>query len=460
MLLHELANNTAIWRKFSQFLKTRHIGKRQINWHIRRAKYFLLKAENTPIEELTAERVSRYLTMVSRANRFESWQNNQIVDALFFLFNDVLPQPWVNAVNWAAFRKDENNLPNDDHSIVIGDLDIPDLIDGTVAKFANHLKNSYATLLTKLVRTLRIRNYSKRTEEVYLMWAVRFLHFYAKENTAAISEKEVRAFLENLVLERNVSPNTQKQALNALAFLFKVGLERELMNLGGFIKAKPYKKLPTVLSRVEIQCLFAELSGTHHLMAGLLYGSGLRLMECIRLRVQDIDFDYQQIQVRSGKGYKDRMVPLPQRYIDDLRQQIEKVKQIHDEDLKQGIDGVYMPYALEKKYPTEGKKLRWQYLFPAIRLGVDPKANKVRRHHLHETTLQKAIKQATKRAGIIKRVHSHVLRHSFATHLLESGYDIRTIQELLGHSDVSTTMIYTHVMNKPGLNVKSPIDML
>lgn len=459
-MLHDLITDKSTWKNFSQILKARRVGDKTSLWYTRRAKYFLSKTNNTTVEELTAERVSRYLTVISTNNKIEGWQVNQTVDALLLLFRDTLKLPWVDSVNWEAFRQNDNNQNQDSHSIVIGDLDISSLIEHSVAKFSITLQTPYSQLLTKLVRTLRVRNYSKRTEEVYLMWAIRFLRFYGKEATNNISEKDVRTYLESLVLERNVSPNTQKQALNAIAFLFRSGLERELQNLGSFVKAKPYKKLPTVLSRTEIQRLFSELSGVHHLMAGLLYGSGLRLMECMRLRVQDIDFDYNQIQIKSGKGFKDRIVPLPQRYITDLRQQIKKVECVHKEDLKKNIDGVYMPYAMEKKYPSEGKKLRWQFLFPSTRLTVDPRTDKVRRHHLHETTLQKSIQKAAKKADIIKRVHSHVLRHSFATHLLESGYDIRTIQELLGHVDVATTMIYTHVMNKPGLNVQSPIDLI
>jgi integron integrase len=216
-----------------------------------------------------------------------------------------------------------------------------------------------------------------------------------------------------------------------------------------------------VLSRQEVQQVLAELDGLNHLMAGLLYGSGLRLMECMRLRVQDIDFSYQQITVRNGKGLKDRIVPLPQCFNHDLNTQIEAVKQLSAKDYaNEKVSGVYLPNALERKYPNAGKELKWQYVFPASRLSTDPRTGKIRRHHLHETSLQRAVRTAGQQAGLTKRVHCHVLRHSFATHLLESGYDIRTVQELLGHSDVATTMIYTHVLNKPGLHVKSPLDLL
>ncbi|HHC74183.1 MAG TPA: integron integrase, partial [Thiothrix sp.] len=276
-----------------------------------------------------------------------------------------------------------------------------------------------------------------------------------------ISTEEVKYFLEHLAIEKQVSINTQKQAMNALVFFFRVVLEKPLDNLQDFIKAKTPRRLPIVLSRQEVQQVLAEMYGLHHVMAGLLYGSGLRLMECMRLRVQDIDFSYQQIMVRNGKGLKDRVVPLPQSFIQLLKKQIKAVKALSEEDYaNENISGVYLPDALERKYPNAGKELKWQYVFPASRLSADPRTGKTRRHHLHETSLQKAVRTAGQQAGLTKRVHCHVLRHSFATHLLESGYDIRTVQELLGHSDVATTMIYTHVLNKPGLHVKSPLDSL
>lgn len=266
--------------------------------------------------------------------------------------------------------------------------------------------------------------------------------------------------LEYLALKRNVSVSTQKQALNALAFLFNQVWDRQLDDLEAFIGAKRQRKLPVVLSRDEVRRVFQHLKGTHHLMAGLLYGGGLRLMECVTLRVLDVDFDHNQLLIRNAKGGKDRVVPLPERFRDALKQQIAFVDRVHQLDTRNGFGEVYLPEALSRKYQNAARELRWQYVFPASAVGVDPRTGVIRRHHVHETSLQKAIRRAVKQAGIVKHATTHTFRHSFATHLLESGYDIRTVQELLGHSDVSTTMIYTHVLNTPGISVRSPADMI
>ena len=459
LYLHDLHSNRALWRDFSKFLAQKNINGKAIPWYIRRAQFFLSKARNTRLSELTLERVVQYLSFISRDSFMDDWQVNQSVDAVNFLLRDMFHLSWVGDINWQSFKKDVQHI-SPDHATLVRELDVPELVEQRVAKFDPELREAYSKLLTKLVKTLRVRNYAARTEETYLMWIARFLRFYGSATITGINDQSVRQFLEYLAIEKKVSPNTQKLALNSLVFLFRHGLERPIGNIGDFIRAKSNTRLPEVLSKQEIQQVFANLSGLYHLMAGLLYGSGLRLMECVRLRVQDVDFDYQQLIIRNGKGMKDRVVPLPQRFVDNLREQIEKVKQIHAKDLALNIDGVFLPYALERKYPNAGRELGWQYLFPASRIATDQRTGKTRRHHLHETSLQKAIKRAGNETSIAKRVHSHIFRHSFATHLLEAGYDIRTVQELLGHSDVSTTMIYTHVMNKPGLNIKSPMDLI
>jgi integron integrase len=264
--------------------------------------------------------------------------------------------------------------------------------------------------------------------------------------------------LNYLAVRRHVSASTQNQALNALVFLYQQVLERRLGELEAFARAKRPRNLPVVLSRRETTALLAQMQGTHKLVASLLYGTGMRLLGGLRLRVQDIDFDYQRIHVHQAKGKKDRYVPLPHRLIEAMQQQIHKVEQVHIQDLAAGYGEVVLPDALARKYPHAGRELKWQFLFPSGRFAVDPYSGAIRRHHLHESAIQKAVKRAASACHINKRVGCHTLRHCFATHLLEANYDIRTVQELLGHANVSTTMIYTHVLNHPGIGVFSPLD--
>jgi integron integrase len=273
-----------------------------------------------------------------------------------------------------------------------------------------------------------------------------------------LQETTVKGYLTYLAERREVASSTQNQALNALVFFHREVLARPLGDFSDFLRAKRPKHVPVVLTADEVGALLAKLHGPMALMAGLLYGGGLRLMECVRLRIKDIDFAQSQIIVKDGKGKKDRITVLPERYREQLAAQIDRVRQLHEKDLSLGFGEVWLPAALARKFSGAGRDWRWQFVFPSSQLAVDPESRVVRRHHVHESALQKAVKAAAQTAGLSKRVTPHTLRHSFATHLLEAGYDIRTVQELLGHSDVSTTMIYTHVLNKPGLAVKSPAD--
>jgi integron integrase len=273
-----------------------------------------------------------------------------------------------------------------------------------------------------------------------------------------MAETEVTQFLTHLAREAKVAASTQNQALSALLFLYKEVLKREIGWLDQVERAKRPTRLPVVLTKDEVHKLFQHLHGTHRVMAGLLYGSGLRLMECIRLRVKDIDFGYANILVRDGKGAKDRITMLPLNLAQTLERHLQRVKVQHEEDLEAGFGRVYLPTALERKYPNADREWNWQYVFPSSRISLDPRSQRKRRHHVEEGALQTAMKNAARASGISKPATCHSLRHSFATHLLENGYDIRTVQELLGHKDVSTTMIYTHVLNKPGLGVRSPLD--
>ncbi|HEU4593942.1 MAG TPA: integron integrase [Pyrinomonadaceae bacterium] len=313
-------------------------------------------------------------------------------------------------------------------------------------------------LLERVRRQIRLLHYSIRTEEAYVSHVKRFILFHRKRHPSEMGADEIRQYVSHLANEGRVSASTQNQALSALLFLYREVLGSDLPFIDGIERAKRPARVPVVLTRVEVERVLASLSGTHHLMAGLLYGSGLRLMECVRLRAKDVDFGYSQITVRDGKGEKDRRTVLPRQLVAPLREHLARVRQMHEQDLRKSCGRVYLPYALERKYPHAAAEWAWQWVFPATKLSVDSRSGEVRRHHAAEDLLQKAVKRAVAQAGVAKRASCHTLRHSFATHLLEAGYDIRTVQELLGHSDVSTTMIYTHVLNKGGRGVRSPLD--
>ena len=315
-------------------------------------------------------------------------------------------------------------------------------------------------LLVLVREAIRRRHYSRRTAQAYVHWVKRFVYFHGKRHPREMGEAEVTAFLYDLASARNVAGGTQNQALSALLFLYKEVLGKDLAWLDGLVRAKRPPRLPTVLTRAEVEALLAQLTGVRWLVASLLYGAGLRLMECLRLRVKDVDLEYRQILVRDGKGEKDRVTMLPERLVEPLRAHLQRVRGLHARDLKEGFGEVNLPYALARKYPRAGREWAWQFVFPSKHRSADPGDGAIRRHHQHESVPQRAVHDAVRAAGIAKHASCHTLRHSFATHLLESGYDIRTVQELLGHSDVSTTMIYTHVLNKGGRGVKSPLDRL
>ncbi len=313
-------------------------------------------------------------------------------------------------------------------------------------------------LLDRLREALRLKHYSIRTETAYVEWARRFILFHGKRHPAHMGAAEITAFLTHLAVKESVAASTQRQALSALGFLYREVLQQALSDLPAVVYAKQPRRLPAVLTRAEVQAVLARLPADYHLMARLLYGSGLRLMECARLRVKDVDFARRSVIVRDGKGMKDRVTMLPDQIRDALEVHLAHVRQIHAQDLARGDGAVYLPFALDRKYPNASREWGWQYVFPSSRLSTDPRSGERRRHHLDETGLQKAVRQAARAAGLVKPVTCHTFRHSFATHLLEAGYDIRTVQELLGHSDVKTTMIYTHVLNRGGLAVRSPLD--
>ena len=457
------------WDKFINKTKAYNLKPGVDRWYVRHAEAYIKAHPNIRLAQHTALNVEQYLKVKGRNSRLTDWQYKQIVMSLKLLFTEMVQVSWAKGFPWDECIAQATSLSTN-HATVARDYQSlgldrisADLINksndnaGLFKKVFEH----YPVHIENLIKQIRLNYYSIRTEQSYLNWFLRYVSFHSMKDPATLAEAEISQYLEYLVLRRKVSASTQSQALNALIFFYKQVIAKELDETITFTRSKKPKRLPVVLSRDEVRRLFSEFKGPmQRLMANLLYGCGMRLMECIRLRIQDVDFDYRQILVREAKGKKDRVVPIPQKLVDDLKQQIEKDRDNHKEDLQQGLGKVYIPEALGRKYPNAEKEFRWQYVFPSSTISKDPRSGVVRRHHIHESVLQKHIKKSAEQAGITKKVNCHCLRHSFATHLLESGYDIRTVQELLGHADVSTTMIYTHVLNKPGISVISPFDTL
>jgi len=313
-------------------------------------------------------------------------------------------------------------------------------------------------LLDHVRDAIRLKHYARHTEQAYVTWIKRYIFFHHKRHPKDLGAAEIEAFLTHLAVQQKVAASTQNQALSALLSLYRDVLRQPLDGPIDAIRARKPKRLPTVLTTEEVLQVIGALSGTHQLMAKLLYGTGIRLMECLRLRVKDLDFGQHQIIVRDGKGLNDRVTMLPASLVVPLQEHLSHVQRLHAQDVAHRVASVYLPFALERKYPRAGRLWIWQYVFPSNGLSKDPRTGIIRRHHAHESGLQRAISRAGRTAGLTKRISCHTLRHSFATHLLQQGYDIRTVQELLGHKDVKTTMIYTHVLNRGRLAVRSPLD--
>ena len=447
------------WDNYIKFLSDQGIKDTAQRWYVRRAEHYIQANKGRKLASHSPDDVNRYLQKLGREQRMKDWQFRQAVDAIRTLFQ-VAGAGALKEVDWQFWLDSSVSLPPDHRTIAR-------TVAGAVSSVRRSGKVSKQVLLSKyanhreaLITELRRRAYSISTEQTYEYWLFQFIAYHEGKAPDEMDPGHVVKFLEHLAVERNVAANTQNLALNALVFFYEQVLNRQLGDFSNFTRAKRPERRPVVLTRVEVSSLLKQLNKATWLIAALQYGTGMRLMECLRLRVQDIDFSYRQITVRAGKGNKDRVVPLPSRLIEHLKEHLAKIKKMHDQDLEKGYGEVYLPNALSRKYPRAGKDWRWQYVFPSGKLSKDPRSGIVRRHHLHERTVQRAISNAAKKSNITKRVSSHTLRHSFATHLLEDGYDIRTVQELLGHADVSTTMIYTHVLNRGGRGVKSPIDDL
>lgn len=401
------------------------------------------EAESRDVEQFLA-------CMVDKGK--ERWQVEQAHDALRLFFRDVEPMVWAQK-NWPDL-------------IVRLEREVKDPIR-THRVEALRTRTDFGELsprlqpfLEEVRQVLRSQNYAYRTEQTYLEWVKRFLVFASPKKRTDLGLGQMREYLDYLALVRGVAAGTQNQAFNALLYLYEKVLQQKVGSLEGTHRAPQSRRLPVVLARTEVSKVLGEIEeGPNRLMAELLYGAGLRISECLRLRVKDVDFAYAQITVRQGKGDKDRRVPLPVTTAGRLQEHLLEVKKVWERDRANQVEGVFMPDALDRKYVHAGKEWGWFWVFPATNLAEDPRSGKVRRHHAGQTALQALVGRAAKRAGLVKPVSPHTLRHSFATHLLEAGSDIRTVQELLGHADVSTTMIYTHVLNKPGVVVKSPLDI-
>lgn len=397
--------------------------KYRVNW----VEKFCAGRSIEAMADLSAAEYYLFIDSVEAADRYEDWQIHQIKETLYWFVCRYL------------------KLPH------------PERFDGRHIPQAFH---DWQQIYQSMQEALRVKHYAYRTEVSYMAWIRRFARFAGERDLNLINDALVRDFLSHLALDAKVTAGTQNQAVSALLFLFRHVLKRETIQLAGTLRARESRRLPVVLTRNEVVRLLDQLKRTELLMAQLMYGTGIRITECLRLRVKDVGFEERVITIHAGKGDKDRRTVCPARLVEPLKLHLERVKKLHQEDLAKGYGETYLPESLMRKYPKAGKEWIWQYVFPSSRLGVDPRSGVVRRHHVIDQVVQRKIKKAAQDAGIDKKVSPHTLRHSFATHLLEAGKDIRVIQELLGHSNVSTTMIYTHVLNKGGVSVNSPLDDL
>jgi integron integrase len=446
----------AFWNRYFSVLTVFRIPEKSHPWYQRHVEQFIAFFPDTRLQNRTAEDIQKWFETLGRQQQIADWQFRQKVDALRLLYGHLLHSEWAINFDWDFWSLGSRHLEADHSSITR----TYEMIDKNVTEKKSYLAREFPELYRRFLVAIRIPEYSINTEKSYLGWINRFLAFHSSRLPESLSETDIASFLEHLALIRKVAGATQAQALNAIVFFFTRVQDKPLGDIGPFQRPNRSRHIPVVLDAGEVTRLLNQVSGMKSLMIQLMYGSGMRVSECVRLRILDIDFSYQQIVIRAGKGNKDRIVPMPGSVIAALQEQIETIRVMHERDCRAGYGAVFMPTALARKYPNAESELRWQFLFPASRPGQDPRTGIIRRHHLHQSVLQKSISKAARDAGILKRITSHTLRHSFATHLLESGADIRTVQELLGHSDVKTTMIYTHVLNKGGNAVKSPLDRL
>jgi len=401
-------------------LQKQHIPEKKVPYYLRWVSQYQKFCRENPDQGIPPASVTSFVSALAKSH--EDWQVLQARDAvrLYLYFSDTSLS--INPT-----------VPSCDHEWI--EID------------------------ERMTHALRLRHRSYRTEQSYKAWVRRFGAFLEHKSPQAVEQSDLQRFLSSLAVERRVSASTQNQAFNALLFLFRHVLDKEVSGMDATVRSNRPRTLPVVLSREEVRSILEIMNGVTWLMASLIYGGGLRIDECLKLRIKDIDFDRGFLTVRSGKGNKDRQTLFPKNLAEPLRNHLSEIRNIHEEDRRNGIEGVSMPGALAYKYPDAGKEWGWFWVFPSANLSADPVTNTIRRHHMYPTTVQKAFKQAREKAGVVKQASVHTLRHSFATHLLEAGYDIRTVQELLGHANLQTTMIYTHVAKKNLLGVVSPLDM-
>lgn len=447
------------WHNYLFLLEKHGVTRKARPWYRRHIEEYIAAHPDVKLRHHRSQFVDDYLNAKGRIRQLPEWQFRQIADALRLLFCELVRIDWAAAYDWYQWRAFAREL-EPDHPSLLQDISPTKLARESTNPLLQRFQQDYPDQYLAFIKTIRVRRMAARTESTYLHWLTRFFQFHRWPDINEIGNDAIAAYLEFLALQRRVSIATQKTALNSLVFFFREVLGRNIDDAIPYTRAQRQRRLPTVLSQNEVRDLLDNMHGRSKLMASLMYGTGMRVMECVRLRVQDIDFDYKQITVRAGKGNKDRVVPLPDSLLTDIKQTLDEVKRLHDGDLSEGYGEALLPASLARKLGNASKSWQWQFVFPSTRLSLDHASGKTRRYHIHQTALQKAIRQAARAAGINKRVTSHTLRHSFATHLLESGRDIRVIQELLGHADVNTTMIYTHVLNKGGLAVPSPLDAL
>lgn len=456
------ANPSAIdrfWHNYLSILEKASVPEGSRQWYRKHVEAYIKAHEGIRLAQQSPQLVDRYLEAKGRTPGLEEWRFRQIADSLRLLFCHLVQPDWAHNYDWYRWRAFARAL-EPDHPTLLRDANPANLMAPSNNPLLQRFRETYPESHRALISTLRARRMSPRTETTYTHWLTRFFQFQQWPPLDGLDNAAISAYLEYLAVDRQVAASTQKVALNALIFFFREVLGRNMEGVVAYTHAAPKRRLPVVLTKQEVRVLLGNLKGRQWLMASLLYGTGMRLMECVRLRIQDIDFGYRQISIRAGKGDKDRVVPLPEVLIQPLQAYLGEVKHLHEGDLAAGFGEALLPVALSRKLGSSAKSFGWQYVFPATRLAVDPSTGKTRRHHVHETSLQKAVRYGARKAGMTKPVTPHTLRHSFATHLLESGKDIRLIQELLGHADVSTTMIYTHVAKKGGLGAQSPLDSL